>query len=175
MGAPTPVYELLCPCGRDSSISQTLFLQICCTRDLHASEHCSVSFSGYCILNSCFSAVGDVAKQLCSACCRGQMLIFCVSCLSAINKGKKKPHPTVDNTGFVARLLMWEVIIHMTSVHRSKNKGKEAGKSLVSFAEAVSNLQRGLLGSFGSFPGKCFCEPLISASFPTTCHAANCN
>lgn len=91
MGAPTPVYELLCPCGRDSSISQILFLQVCCTRDLCASEHHSGSFSGYCILNSCFSAIGDVAKQLCSACCRGQMLIFCVSCLSAINKGKKTP------------------------------------------------------------------------------------
>ena len=78
----------------------------------------------------CFSAAGNVAKQLCSACCKGLVLIANILCslfnLSAINKKKKT---TVDNTGSVACLLMWEVITHMTSVHSSKNKEKQ-GKAV---------------------------------------------
>lgn len=38
---------------------------------------------------------------------------------------KKPQNLTVDNTGSVACLLMWEVIIYVTSVRSSENKGKE--------------------------------------------------
>ena len=60
IGAPTPVHKPLCHCGRDPSVFQTLFLQVCCTMDPHASARCSASFSGHYVLNSCFSAAGNV-------------------------------------------------------------------------------------------------------------------
>lgn len=45
VGAPAPVYKLLCLLGRGPSISQTQFLQVCCTMDLHAFGHYSATIA----------------------------------------------------------------------------------------------------------------------------------
>lgn len=134
---------------------------------LHLDLHTTGHYSGCYILG--FAAAGNIAKQLCSACCKGLVPITNILCslfnLSAANKEKTPKQtppspqqnndktPAMDNTGSVAN----EGSDYSHDFCSQLQKQRARRKSPVNFAAAVCT--QGCSGALAPFLGNAPASP----------------